>query len=456
MLFFMVRIRELLYLVRRRMEDPSYGRINLIVEPDSHNHGIHNDTLGSATESGVGGFPHGMTVVINSHVLPWSKGTDGNILHNTAANIAANTAAQPATFLEWFDIIAKEKSFPRSTFGSDDTLHAVWRVLSASEYMNKAGQKEEPCRCDQLIPRLSCFMPEWTSACLVLCRACQDEKWFNILFVYRCGANEYKDDIAVKSGMQGTLEVRTPTKKSAADEIKQLRRACKHALHFGILFLASVNNRRVGSILSTLTHATESRNTKQARRFKFSAGNHDWVLEQLGGDFWVPLRSTFQALMAPEDLEGMGFDVQLSSHSPDRNCTESNSKYFGIAGKFVQNLVRRRVFRRAWFTDGWPHRRFGFLGGAELIEETGSWLKDTDEAYELAKIRVTLFYNNICSKSPFCLPAVRQLSEPLRSYGWVPSPEVLRRVEARNKMFKQTRIIENSFLRDPRVESARG
>jgi hypothetical protein len=256
--------------------------------------------------------------------------------------------------------------------------------------------------------------------------------------------------------MPGTSEVRTPTKKSAADEIKQLRRACKHAFHFVILFLASVNNRRVGSILSTLTHATESWNTKQARRFKCAAGNHDWVLEQLGGDFWVPLRSTFQALMAPEELEAMGFDVQLSSHSPDRNCTESNSKYSGIAGKFVQNLVRRRVFRRAWFTDGWPHRRFGFLGGAELIEETGSWLKDTDEAYELAKIRVTLFYNNICSKSPFRLPAVRQISEPVRSYGWVPSPEVLRRVEARNKMFKQSRIIENGFLRDRREESARG
>ncbi len=79
--------------------------------------------------------------------------------------------------------------------------------------------------------------------------------------------------------------------------------------------------------------------------------------------------------MAPEELEAMGFDVQLSSHSPDRNCTESNSKYFGIAGKFVQSLVRRRVFRSAWFTDGWPRRNFGFLGGAELIEETGSLLK---------------------------------------------------------------------------------
>jgi len=54
------------------------------------------------------------------------------------------------------------------------------------------------------------------------------------------------------------------------------------------------------------------------------------------------------------------------------------------------------------------------------------------------------------------LPAVRQISEPLRSYGWVPSPEVLRRVEARNKMFKQSRIIENGFLRDRREESARG
>jgi hypothetical protein len=78
--------------------------------------------------------------------------------------------------------------------------------------------------------------------------------------------------------MPGTSEVRTPTKTSAADEIKQLRRACKHAFHFVILFLASVDNRRVGSILSTLTRVTESWYTKQAGRLKSYAENHDWVL----------------------------------------------------------------------------------------------------------------------------------------------------------------------------------
>jgi hypothetical protein len=129
-------------------------------------------------------------------------------------------------------------------------------------------------------------MLDWTSTLEVLWRACQDETLFNEIYVYRCGENGGPSDIAVEPCMPGTSEVRTPTKKSAADEINQLRRACKHAFHFVILFLANVDNRRVGSILSTLTRATESWYTKEARRLKSSEENHEWVLEQLGGDFW--------------------------------------------------------------------------------------------------------------------------------------------------------------------------
>ncbi len=90
------------------MEDPSHGRINLVREPDSHNHGIHNDTLGAAIECGQGGFLYGMTVVLNLDFLPWGNGTYGNILRNTAANIAAHTEAKPATFLEWLNNIDKD------------------------------------------------------------------------------------------------------------------------------------------------------------------------------------------------------------------------------------------------------------------------------------------------------------------------------------------------------------
>ena len=64
-------------------------------------------------------------------------------------------------------------------------------------------------------------------------------------------------------------------------------------------------------------------------------------------------------------------------------------------------------------------------------------------------------FSRVC-QSPFRLPAVRQISEPVRANGWVPTPEVLRRVEARNKMIKQSRIFENGFLIERREESERG
>ena len=127
------------------------------------------------------------------------------------------------------------------------------------------------------------------------------------------------------------------------------------------------------------------------------------------------------------------------------NCAASDSKDACIAGKFVQSLVRRRAFRSAWFIDGWPHRFFGFLGGDELKEETGRLLKDAYEAYELAKTKDTQYSNDLCSKSSFRLPAVRQISEPVRANGWQPTPEVLQRLRARNRCFKQSRLVEHGF-----------
>jgi hypothetical protein len=165
------------------------------------------------------------------------------------------------------------------------------------------------------------------------------------------------------------------------------------------------------------------------------------------------LRSTIAALMSPAELETMEFDVQLSSHSSDGHCAASDSKYASLAGKFVQSLVRRRAFRSAWFTEGWPHRFNGFLGGDELKKETGRLLKDTYDAYALAKAKDTLFYNELCSKSPFRLPAVRQISEPVKANGWQPTPEVLIRLRARNGCFKQSRLVENGFLYERRKEA---
>ena len=50
-----------------RLESPCHSRLNMVREPDEHNHGVHNDTLGAVMDSGFGSFLFSATVAFNIH-----------------------------------------------------------------------------------------------------------------------------------------------------------------------------------------------------------------------------------------------------------------------------------------------------------------------------------------------------------------------------------------------------
>ena len=56
---------------------PCHGRLNMVREPDAHNHGAHNDTLGAVMDIGFGSFLYSATVALNIHILPWNDGPFG-------------------------------------------------------------------------------------------------------------------------------------------------------------------------------------------------------------------------------------------------------------------------------------------------------------------------------------------------------------------------------------------
>ena len=49
------------------LESPCHGRLNMVREPDAHNHGVHNDTLGAVVDIGFGSFLYSATVALNIH-----------------------------------------------------------------------------------------------------------------------------------------------------------------------------------------------------------------------------------------------------------------------------------------------------------------------------------------------------------------------------------------------------
>ena len=49
------------------LESPCHGRLNMVREPDAHNHGVHNDTLGAVMDIGFGSLVYSATEALTVH-----------------------------------------------------------------------------------------------------------------------------------------------------------------------------------------------------------------------------------------------------------------------------------------------------------------------------------------------------------------------------------------------------
>ena len=50
------------------LESPCHGRLNMVREPDAHNHGVHNGTLGAVMDIGFRSFLCSATVALNIQI----------------------------------------------------------------------------------------------------------------------------------------------------------------------------------------------------------------------------------------------------------------------------------------------------------------------------------------------------------------------------------------------------
>ena len=81
-------------------------------------------------------------------------------------------------------------------------------------------------------------------------------------------------------------------------------------------------------------------------------------------------------------------------------------------------------------------------------------LKAHYETYEELKAMDSRHLRGMLLRSPFRLPCVPQIVVPLRANGWAANHRVLQTISLREGGLKQSRVVENGFLKNRRAESA--
>lgn len=237
-----------------------------------------------------------------------------------------------------------------------DAIERVWRAFLDSDSLRTSGQKVGMCRWFQVFVSLRRLFNDWSSLLVVLIRANIDEPWMRSQ-VFGGGMTEPVD---LDASVPGIGERRVQTKCSVIEEIRQLRKAIRNAMHFTVTFLSTPLHRRMCGLVVKLTLSVQEWYHAQATVLKSGEASREWIVKQLGGSFWDPLRKTFGQCRDLSILEDLGFKTHLAPAELllCKNDASMCDDEFMAAhfGKFMQALVKRRIFRSAWLLFGWPGR----------------------------------------------------------------------------------------------------
>ena len=123
--------------------------------------------------------------------------------------------------------------------------------------------------------------------------------------------------ISVDSTVPGATEARHSTKVSAAQEIRQLRGKCQNAMHFTLMMMLNVFNRRLAALLCYLSEHVQLWYHDQAVTLNNAEAARQWLLEQLGGNWWTPIRKIWGSLSTTAVLEQLGFKARFAASDVD-------------------------------------------------------------------------------------------------------------------------------------------
>ena len=420
--------------------DSSNGRLCMLREPDVWNHGLMNDCVGAAVDCGAGSFLFAATVVMNLHFMPWRDGRYGRMIEDTAQELRSRHDHREQTFQFYIREIAREKGLLHELCKGESAETEIWHAFLDSKTFWLYQQKIGMCRWGQVFRRLQSFASDWTSFLALLTRMCISDFFSTLL----------KDLKASGVALSGNSQFERTTKGSSAEEIKQLRSACKNALCFAYHFLSVSKHKSMAIALGLCSQRFWEHYTEQGQSLTSGAGGREWGLRQLQGQFWQPFQRSVQFLGSAALLEKLEISVEGSSSATDPAAEEVRLSF---AARFVFAMVRRRFVRCVFFILGWPYRGALWLDPAKQDEAVQDFKQHLDAFEEAGKSNST-FYAGICERSPLRLPVVQMFAAALKRNNWKLTPEISEKMRRLCSGFKQSRLVERSFNVGRRQENA--
>jgi hypothetical protein len=281
------------------------ARIPVIRKPDVNNHGVHNDLIGAGVDVGQGPFLYAMLVPANLRFLPFKDGKYGKMLTQLRDSLKRDEAAghlpeqMTVEFLSYFETIVLEKGLSGEAYTGQEGEAKVWNAFLDSEYFDLNGRKVGMCRWGQIFEKLGSLLRDWTSLLILIIRLCADEKFMEEALCVRLlrGAGD----------LPGMGTPGATTRQSSAEEIKELRKACRNAFNFVLKILLDGMNKRRAQVLHYVSRPCWQAFSKQAVELKNFESAGDWMLAHIKGDLWQPIRDTFKTLQGQANLARLGF-----------------------------------------------------------------------------------------------------------------------------------------------------
>ena len=145
------------------LESPCHGRLNMVREPDAHNHGVHNDTLVAVLGIGFGSFLNSATVALNIHFC--SEMMVRSARRSSKPLAPSGSSVRPHILSSY--ILQKSSVTRRACL--DHRLHqTAANTLSGAGSCHKSGQKVVMCRWFQVFLSSRRLFGGWTSLLVVL------------------------------------------------------------------------------------------------------------------------------------------------------------------------------------------------------------------------------------------------------------------------------------------------
>ena len=287
--------------------------LNLSRHPDV-SHASHNDVMLSIFDVKLGPLMYLLCVCVNLPFLPWGDGRFGGMVFNCAREFELLHDEANVLFQFYIERLAKDKEWTgehMSQQGARELFLAMVRSERLRRKMNRVGM----CRFYQLIVELKDFMKDWHSFLLMVTEVCLEEKWVDHR-VRKDILGKMIDSAADLPHGAGE-DAAAQTRKSSADELKQLRAVCRNAFQLCGQTLSDPVVHARAVIISELPQPSHQWYALQAHVLRAVEDGAVWFRSQICGDFWGHLREKFRQLRSPAILEKLGIhlhDNELPQH----------------------------------------------------------------------------------------------------------------------------------------------